>query len=135
MARQFGTIYFSINGENISVRGDVTFNISGGSKDFEANLDGTNHTRFTRAPKTADISGISGVTTSILRLTQLFRECATNGNGFTAIFDLTGECSGASGTTITFVDAVIGGQIILAGATGEISGLMIASDNVRITET
>lgn len=134
MARKFGTIYFTINGEMVSVRGNVTFNLSGGSKGFEANLDGTNHVTFARAPKTANIAGISGVTTSLTRLSELFRECSDD-NGFTAIFDLTGECSGASGTTITFIDAVIGGELILDGATGEITGLVIASDNVRTKET
>jgi hypothetical protein len=134
MAKSFGSIYFSINGEMISVRGDVTFNLSGGVKEFESNLDGTVHNKFTRAPKTAEISGISGVTTSLLRLTELFRTCADQGDGFIAAFDLNGECSTA-GTTITFIDAVIGGQIVLAGSTGEISGIVIASQNVRIIET
>jgi hypothetical protein len=134
MAKSFGTIYFSLNGEMISVRGEVTFNLSGGTKEFESNLDGTVHNKFMRAPKTAEISGISGVTTSLLRLTELFRTCSENGDGFTAVFDLTGECS-TGGTTITFIDAVVGGQIVLAGSTGEISGLVIAAQNVRVTET
>lgn len=132
MARSYGTIYLSLDGELVSVKGTVTMNLSGGERTFEANMDGTVHTRFTRAPKTAEISAISGVTVSVNRLLELFRQCGEA--GFSAIFDLSGDCA-TGGTTIHFIDAQLGGSVTLDAETGEITGIVIAAQDVRVTET
>lgn len=132
---EFGTIYFSLDGEFVAVKGDVTFNLSGGSKSFTANMDGSLHTSFERQPYTAEISSVSASATDINRLRDLYRRCSENGNGFTAVFDMSGECATGSATTITFINALLGGQIALSGQTGEVSGLVVAAPEMRTEQT
>lgn len=130
----FGTIYFSLDGENIAVRGDVTFRISGGMKSFSSNMDGTLHTSFERQPFLAEIGAVSASATDLSLLRDLFKRCSQNGDGFTAVFDLSGECSFGAATTITFINAYLGGEMSLSGQSGEISGLVVAAPQMRMTQ-
>jgi hypothetical protein len=130
--RGFGTIVFSLNGELISLKGTVTINnLGGGEKTIESNMDGSAHYRFTRQIPTADISSISGTNVSINRLRELFRQCQNT--GFSAIFDVSGACA-TGGTTYNFINAELIGNMSIDLETGEITGLQIASQDVRINE-
>jgi hypothetical protein len=130
--RGFGTIVFSFNGELVSLKGTVTINnLGGGEKTVESNMDGSVHYRFTRQIPTADITSISGSSFSVNRLRQLFRECQNN--GFSAIFDVSGACS-TNGTTYNFINAELIGNMSIDLETGEVTGLQVASQDLRITE-
>ena len=132
---KFGTIYFTLDSETISLTGDVTFNLSGGTKTVAANMDGTLHTTFERKPYTAEISGVSADSTKINKLLELYRRCSENGDGFTAFFQMSGECATGSATNVTFINASFGGEIVLSGQTGEVTGLVVAAPRIRTEQT
>lgn len=128
----FGQIYMSIDGENISVSGNVTFNnLNGGETSFEANMDRSLHSTFTPMVATAEIENLSACTIPIEELVAIANRCSSDGERIGVGFALTGACADTP-KTIYFADAKLGGTINLDGSTGQVSGFVIASPDILI---
>lgn len=128
----FGQIYLSIDGENISVSGNVTFNnLNLGERAFEANMDGTIRSSFTPMVATADIENLSACSIPIEELAALMQRCENGGDGINVLFGLSGGCS-SDVKTITFANAIMGGTMSLDGSTGQVSGFSIGSADILI---
>lgn len=128
----FGQIFMSIDGENISVSGNITFNnLNLGETSFEANLDGSLHSTFAPMVATAEIENLSLCTIPMEELIALINRCAADGERISVLFGLTGSCA-EDVKTISFIDAKLGGTLNVDGITGQASGFMVASSNVLV---
>lgn len=130
----FGEIFLSIDGVNIPIKGSVNFtNLNLGEKAVEANADGSMHTSWMPMVPTAEIDGISASAIPLVEIIAMARRCSgeDGDTGISAIFGLSGGCSGPV-QTIVLSNAQLIGKIDLAGSTGEISGLSIASSDLII---
>lgn len=128
----FGQIFMSIDGENVSVSGNVTFNnLNLGETSFGANMDGSLNSSFTPMVATAEIENLSACTVPIETLVAYMNRCSENGEEIGIGFGLSGACT-TTAKTIYFADAKIGGTMNLDGATGMASGFTVASANVLI---
>lgn len=128
----FGVIELSIDGETVAIKGNVTFNnLNLSEKTFEANMDGTMHSSSAPMVATAEIEGVSACALPIEEIVRIVNRCIDEDQGVSAIFGLGGTCT-ANFKTINFVDAEVGGTVNLDGATGEVSGIVLAADNVLI---
>ena len=131
MAKEYGTIVLWIDGEYVSLKGDVTLNLSGGEKTFTSNMDGSLDTEFSRQPITMELSGISGTQVPIETVLGYFKQCATDGEVTDVLLLLSGACS-TDQDRYNFKDARFGGAIQLNARTGEISGVVIAASEVML---